>query len=530
MTALLDRALTLPENPSGSEGRTVRRSPGGWAVRMSVLLVVVLRLPFVQLPAGSDEGGFLAVAGQWHAGGSSLYGNYWVDRPPLLIAIFQAASGLGGLTALRLIGCAAAALTVLGVSTAARQVAGQRGAGCAAVVSAALLVSPLMGMDAVDGELLAAPFTAAGISLMIAAVRSRRPSQVRWPALGAGACAAGALLVKQNMAEVTVFTIVVLVVGIGTRAIAVRRVWSILGFALTGGVAATGALALWTVGHGTSLVGVFDAMYPFRIKAAQVIVDSGGTAHANRFLSLMESFALSAVPLLMAAFAWQVVRGRLRDPIAVGLLVTLVFSTSSILLGGNYWAHYLVEIIVPVAISTAMIRPVRPRLVRDLVAVVVVVAAVAWGAGLVKATADRDSQVGTALRRSSLPGDTIIVAFGNADIVEPSRLSSPYPYLWSLPAHTLDPGYYLLTWTLAGPRAPTWFVPRNSNTLNSAAGRKVAAVLRAHYRPVAEVCGRVVYLHDGLTRPVPRAELGCAGPSERSSALDRLVHAFGRPL
>ena len=41
---------------------------------------------------------------QWNGAGSSLYGNYFVDRPPLLVSIFRCAASLGGITALRLIG------------------------------------------------------------------------------------------------------------------------------------------------------------------------------------------------------------------------------------------------------------------------------------------------------------------------------------------------------------------------------------------------------------------------------------------
>lgn len=47
------------------------------------------------------------VVGQWSPG-TSLYGNYWVDRPPLLIGLFQLAYlGGGGAVTLRLMGIAA---------------------------------------------------------------------------------------------------------------------------------------------------------------------------------------------------------------------------------------------------------------------------------------------------------------------------------------------------------------------------------------------------------------------------------------
>jgi hypothetical protein len=87
-------------------------SRSGWLVLFGVVAVVLLRLPYLWAPMSPDEGGFLAVAAQWHGRGTSLYAGYWVDRPPLLITVYQLAAETGGLTSLRLIGCAAAALTV----------------------------------------------------------------------------------------------------------------------------------------------------------------------------------------------------------------------------------------------------------------------------------------------------------------------------------------------------------------------------------------------------------------------------------
>src|SRR4029077_9507232 len=71
------------------------------AVLAAGAATVVLRLPFVAAPLSPDEGGFLVLARQWHVAGpgGSLYGSYWVDRPPLLVATFQLADALGGLTA-----------------------------------------------------------------------------------------------------------------------------------------------------------------------------------------------------------------------------------------------------------------------------------------------------------------------------------------------------------------------------------------------------------------------------------------------
>jgi hypothetical protein len=68
-----------------------------------VVAVVASRLPFVARPVSRDEAGYLLVASQLGPG-RSLYGDYWVDRPPLLLGFFAVADRFGGPDALRLLG------------------------------------------------------------------------------------------------------------------------------------------------------------------------------------------------------------------------------------------------------------------------------------------------------------------------------------------------------------------------------------------------------------------------------------------
>ncbi|MFL6060067.1 MAG: hypothetical protein ACJ72E_02455, partial [Marmoricola sp.] len=83
-----------------------------WVLWTTLVAVVVIRLLEMRSGAAPDEGGFLVVASQWHSGGTTLYGHYWVDRPPVLITIFGLAHVLDGLLALRLLGILAAVLTL----------------------------------------------------------------------------------------------------------------------------------------------------------------------------------------------------------------------------------------------------------------------------------------------------------------------------------------------------------------------------------------------------------------------------------
>ena len=76
---------------------------------------------------------------------------------------------------LRLLGCVATVLTILGAAHVARRLGGRGAAGWAALAAAALLVTPLTGAQSVNGELLAAPFVIWGIAAAVHALQGGPP-------------------------------------------------------------------------------------------------------------------------------------------------------------------------------------------------------------------------------------------------------------------------------------------------------------------------------------------------------------------
>src|SRR4051794_14843007 len=111
-TVMLPATGDFPAPPVGD--KPGRRAGAQYAIPGIVTLAVLARLPFLSRSLTKDEAGFLLVGSQWHTGGTSLYGDYWVDRPPLLVSIFRIAAACGGAVPLRLIGCLATALVVVG--------------------------------------------------------------------------------------------------------------------------------------------------------------------------------------------------------------------------------------------------------------------------------------------------------------------------------------------------------------------------------------------------------------------------------
>lgn len=453
------------------------------------------------------------VGGQWHAAGASLYGNYWVDRPPVLIGIFQIASSLGGLIALRVIGCLAVAAIVAGCAKSAGLIAGPRASAWAAVTAAALCTTPLLGTVAVNGELLASPFVVAGITATIAALKADDRRRIRMLAVAAGASGLCALLIKQNFADVFVFAVVAGLVAWRRRDIIGSHCARLFGAIAAGAVLAAYGVVLVTSLHGTSLRGVFNAMYPFRIEAGRVMAAAGRQHAAGRLDSLLIACVTSGVVLLLISIAWGVAARRLRGAATVALVAALAFDVTAIGFGGNYWTHYLVGVIVPLAILTGVLIARAQPLGRLLVALVAASSLLSWTAWISVEQPPTGSKVGSAIAASATHGDTIVTAYGHADVDQTSGLSSPYEYLWSLPAKTRDPQLQTLGRVLDGPNAPTWFVTWNRITSWGLDTHNVAATLAQDYRPFGQICGRTVYLRNGLNRPHLRSPATCHSES-----------------
>jgi hypothetical protein len=484
----------------------------GWLVPLAVVAVVLLRLPYLWAPMSPDEGGFLAVGAQWNGRGTSLYGSYWVDRPPLLITVYHLAAWAGGLTALRLIGCVAAALTVWCCAGAARNIAGRRAQSCTALVAAAMLASPILGVVPVNGELLATPFVAGSAFAATSAV-ARRHSRTGYlaTALTAGLLSVGALMVKQNMADGVVFTALLWCTAWLRGWIDRRRFWKLLASFVAGALGALALVTLWILLRGTSPGGVLYAMYPFRIKAAGVMTARSTGPNLARLHRLISEWILSGIPVVLVAFAVQLARVRFNRPAHVALLGMAAYSTVSVVAGGNYWNHYLVETIVPAALCAGALAVDRVVLARLMAALLVASSLVAWGIGLVAWTGSGGLDAGRSIAAAARPHDTIVVAFGDADLVRATGLRSPYPYLWSLPTHTLDPRLSRLAATMRGPAAPTWLVVRGPSTY-AYLTRHDGALIRSRYHAVTELCNRTVYLRNGVTRRTPAVPSSCRAP------------------
>jgi hypothetical protein len=313
------------------------------------------------------------------------------------------------------------------------------------------------------------------------------------------------LLVKQNMADVAVFACVTLIVGWRRGEVSTPRLVRAMLAGASGAVACLVVVAVWTAAHGTSLTGVFDAMYPFRVEAERVMAASNRSRADARLSRLAAGWVLSGGAVIMGVTAHALATHRLRRTAVWGLVATVLFDVVSVALGGSYWSHYLIQLVVPIAVLSGLLVAQRQPAARTALVAAAMSAVVALGITIAGVHTTAGTSVGQAIGRVSRPRDTIVTTWGHADITRASGLSSPYPYLWSLPARTLDPNLSQLDALLSGPHAPTWFVTWHHASTWGFHGRGAIAarVLAEHYNPVAQVDGHTIYLHRGVQRAVP---------------------------
>lgn len=470
--------------------------------------------PNLLRPASPDEAGFLIVGGQWHHG-SSLYGDYWVDRPPLLIAVHQVAAALGGLLPLRVIGLVAVVATVLlgGVvgSEVARATGGRRPAVVrlvAAGFAAATIASPALGSVATTGEVLTAPLVVGATAAALRAARED-PARARgWWAL-AGASAAAAPLIKQNAIEGVLAVGLIALTGRAPVTARLRAVAVAAGAALV----TVAGVVLAAATRGTSPRGLLGAVVLFRADASAVIAQDRPAANDVRVHELLHSLLVSGLPLVLAVAAaaclWRPWRsgaprdGRAPAPAVRAVAAAMVaWEAVAIAAGGSYWLHYLLNLVPGgvLLVSAAAARSRRPGVVAlpvVLVGALTAVAALGAATHLADAAHRRPPAVARYLASHARPGDTATVAYGKADILLDAGLRSPYANLWSLPVRVRDPHLRGLVDVLDSSRAPTWVVVHGRTLdgwgIDRGAAARADALLAHRYACVTTASGDTVW-------------------------------------
>lgn len=483
-------------------------------VWIAAAAAVVGRLPSAQWPLRPDEAGFLLVARAWQPRPDSMFGTYWVDRPPEMIALVRLADRLGGPYALRVVAAVGVALLVLACAAAGRRLARRLGAASpdrvaawTAVATAALVSNATIDTVSAKGEVLAIPLIAASCWLSLAALDERSARR----AAAAGLFAALAVGLKQNLVGGLVFGAVLLVAALVLREVDRRTFLRLAGAALAGAALPVLVTVGWALAAGVRLGTLTYAVLGFRIDAGAVLAAEPSAGMQIRQGLLLAVFLITGMALVVALLAARLPR-LLRGPALVpGLAVTamLLCDGAGVVLSGSFWRTYLLALVPALALAVALLvgdeRPATDpapgsrwltRLVVGFCVVSSVVALAEWQLEATGRYRPTEWATGRAIAGVARPGDTLMVYGGRADIQWASGLRSPYEHLWSLPMRTLDPDLRQLRELLAGPRQPTWFVEFTAlDTWSEAGTRPIAQKLIDDYEFVETACGRYRIYH-----------------------------------
>ncbi len=497
-------------------------------VWLSALIAFIARFPSLLWPLRPDEAGFLLVARAWHPEADSVYGHYFVDRPPPIIWLMQATDAVGGAYAHRLVGAVGCALLVLAAGAATRELARRAGlldpaavrrvTGWVAVGTAALVTNAQIDPVGAKGELFGIPLVLASCWLSLRAVRRMSAGDAFW----AGLLAMTAVGLKQSIVGGLVFGGVLLVGSLVARQLPWRATLRCAGAALAGAAVPVIVVVGWALAAGVRLQALWYTSVTFRSDANRTIATQSSEGATGRIWVLVLVFIGIGMLLLLVCFVAQL-PGLLRlDAVpVVAVTVMLVVDLAGVAVSGSYWMPYLFVPIPGIALALALllgndrVRGTRDKVNIAAIGFVVassVVSLAGWTGAWVGGRVPVEVRTGEAIHAVAQPGDRVLVYGGRADIQWSSRAGSPYPYLWSLPMRTLDPGLDDLSSVLNGSNPPTWFVEASYiNAWSELGTRPIESSLIRKYEFVVTACDRYRIYHLNTVEPV-KVDIDCSTP------------------
>lgn len=322
-------------------------------------LAALLRLLFSGMPLTSDEGGYGVVVRLWQSG-AELYDEAWVDRPQGLLLVFRGVLALGDSPeALRLAAVAVALLVLVLSALVARRLLGERAAIYASFLLATAGASPFIESFTLSGELIASLFA---VGSMLAFLRYLERRELGF-ALVAGLLTGCAVMMKQSGFDAGLAALVFLLWKERARR-GVRAATALVLAALVPvAVAAAAAPDLGNWWH---------AVVTYRFEGDSILTGSPGTRLLMLLVGLRPAALALAVPLLLAVGGWRSAPLLLR----LWLLAALVGVAG----GGNFWRHYWIQIVPPLAMIAALRLKamIESGEIRKLVRVIPLAAATAF--------------------------------------------------------------------------------------------------------------------------------------------------------
>ncbi len=504
---------------------------------VATLLSLALRIPFFRIPLLADEGGYAYATRGWVNGTGELYQDLWISRPQGIFFVYAGIFDLfgTGTTAFRFAAWIAIALTVIVVWGFARMCATPLAANLSAIVFAVASSLPnLEGYTANAEMFMGLPAALAALWLL----RVQRTGWPRWQLVGVGLMIGTAIALKPSaavMIPVAVLFIVMTGGGSPIRALVSRAL--LLG---TGIAAAGGGLLVhgWTLGWSD----FFYATVTYRLSAqSAATVGPQHNLEAMGRLAWRASALIGLVALLFALryrvdigtalirlrhglrpgrpwrhpWRWNLERPRRfpampRDDGKLLLRLWMIGSLAGASVGGDWWSHYLIQMIAPLSIwigwTITIIWPTIANPARSLLAAATVGLLVAPFWVLVHGTPANmaeamfshpgyaaQNQVAAYLREHTEPGASIYVAFDQASIYYLADRPPAYRHLYDQELRGIPSSYSDLISIIRSEERPQYIVGTLQPGPFADDSRAFWQEVGQHYNVVVTIDGVPIY-------------------------------------
>lgn len=461
-----------------------------WLV-VALVLGVAVRVFFFELPMIHDEGGYALAARGWFEGSGDLYDEIWISRPQGIFVIYGVTmKSIGyGIAAFRAMAWIFATLTVLAVWMFARRWTSPRSALLTVFVCTLLLGAPNLEGYTANAEVFA------GMPAAFAAFWLLRQAQTGFTQkglVGIGLLIGISTLLKPS--GITMWPAVMLFLMLTTndsyRDRARRCGWVSVGLLIAAGI---------TFLHGMYL-GFGDFFYAtvlYRFQQQSAV--SVGILHNLRafgwmFINAAEFFLLIAlvwifrlrlplVPVLQQPAKsdgplWWLPEWlrklRSNDPGGLILVLWLGAAAVGVLMGGDFWTHYLILMVPPVALWLARaIDGIRHALHgwRQQLAMILFALLLILPYGVVMDGTDEfyqrlyrhpgypaQNEVARYTRENTTPEQTIYVAFDQASIYYLADRKPAYRHLYDQELRALPNSYADIIAILSSDDRPVFIV------------------------------------------------------------------------
>jgi len=470
---------------------------------VALLLSLTLRIPFFRIPMLADEGGYAYATRGWVDGTGQLYHDLWISRPQGIFFVYAGIFDLFGsdTTAFRFAAWIAIALTTIAVWAFARMCVSPLAGNLAAMIFAVASSLPnLEGYSANAEMFMGLPVALAALWLLYIGRAGWSP----WHLVAVGLLIGAGISLKPSatvMAAVAVGFIFMIGDAVSLRKRLKRSAWLLAGVAVVG----IGSLIHgWMLGWNEFI----DATFTYRLSAqsaatvgwqhnleaigrlavrASALIGLTAILLMFRYRAGIESTLRSLVTSIRRdrvsapwSRRWPIAGAfsHLGRPTDDGRLLLRLWMLGSLVgasVGGDWWSHYLIQVVAPLSIwmgwTLVQVWRALAAPARSLLAISTVVLLMAPFRVLIHGSPTSmtsamfahpgypaQEQVAAYLREESLPGTTIYVAFDQASIYYLADRPPAYRYLYDQELRGISSSYSDLISIIRSQNRPEYIV------------------------------------------------------------------------